>query len=66
MAVGWQKYRLTPQAISAIANVILNLYFIPQFGVVGVASVYVVSEIVLTTGYIAQSARWFRSNPILA
>jgi O-antigen/teichoic acid export membrane protein len=65
VAVGWQKYRLTPQAISAIANVILNLYFIPQFGVVGVASVYVVSEIVLTTGYIAQSARWFRANPII-
>jgi len=66
VAVGWQKYRLAPQAISALVNVLLNLYFIPQLGVLGVACVYVASEIVLTTGYLAQTARWFRSNPILA
>ena len=60
VAVGWQSRRLGPQALSAVANILLNLYAIPRFGVWGVASVYVASETILTVGYLLQVVKWFR------
>jgi O-antigen/teichoic acid export membrane protein len=51
VAVGWQKKRLIPQAISAAANVLVNLWAIPRFNVFGVAWVYVFSEAIIFVGY---------------
>lgn len=63
VAVGWQIKRLIPQAISAAANIILNLLVIMTFGILGVALVYVVSEVILLVGYLWISARWLKANP---
>jgi polysaccharide transporter, PST family len=60
VAVGWQKKRLIPQFISAITNVSLNLVFIPLFGIWGVATVYVISEVILAIGYMVTTIRWFQ------
>jgi len=63
VAVGWQVRRLIPQAISASVNIILNLMVIMTLGILGVALVYVVSEVILLIGYLWISARWFRVKP---
>lgn len=60
VAVGWQNRRTVVQAASAIANVALNLAIIHRFGVTGVAVVYVVSELLLTVGYMGLVIRWVR------
>ena len=51
VASGLQSRRLIPQAVSAAANVLLNILFIPIAGIYGVAVVYIISEIILTAGY---------------
>jgi len=58
IAVGWQNRRLVPQAISAVINVLANLLFIPKYGIVGAALVYVVSEFILSLGYGALVIQW--------
>jgi O-antigen/teichoic acid export membrane protein len=63
VAVGWQIRRLIPQAISAAANILLNLLVIMTLGIIGVALVYVVSEVILLIGYLWISAMWFRTTP---
>ncbi len=46
-----QAKRMIIQTIAAIVNVALNLLIVYQFGVKGVAGVYVVTEIILLIGY---------------
>lgn len=52
IADGLQKLRLIPQILSASLNVILNIIFIPIWGVWAVAYVYVLSELILVLGYL--------------
>lgn len=59
VAVNWQKKRIVPQIGSTIANVGLNLWAIPRFGVVGAANVFVVSEGILLLGYAYWTIRYF-------
>jgi O-antigen/teichoic acid export membrane protein len=61
VAVGWQKLRLIPQAVSAGANILLNLVAIPLFDVYGVAVVYSLSELLLLLGYGYLALKWMRS-----
>ena len=51
VAVGWQQRRLVPQMLSAFANIGLNIWAIPRWGIEGAAHVYVASEVVLFIGY---------------
>lgn len=58
VAAGWQDRRIYIQAISAIVNVALNLAIIRSSGVVGVATIYVLSEGILMLGYLGLVALW--------
>lgn len=58
VAVGYQKYRVIIQGITAALNVALNIWMVNQFGVTGVAWVYVLSELILLLGYIYLVQRW--------
>jgi len=62
VAVGWQRQRLIPQAISAGVNVVANLIIIPRIGVPGVATAYIASEAVLALGYAGLVIMWFIQN----
>jgi O-antigen/teichoic acid export membrane protein len=50
VAVGRQRQRVMVQAVSAGANVGLNLLLVGATGVIGVAYVYIFSELILVTG----------------
>ncbi|WP_420645558.1 oligosaccharide flippase family protein [Candidatus Leptofilum sp.] len=65
-AVGWQSKRVIVQLVSAVLNVCLNLIFIQSFGLTGVAFIYIISESVLTLGYLVYLLKWQRENPKLA
>ena len=60
IAVGWQKYRVVVQVVSAAVNLLLNVLVIKLFGIWGVAAVYLISETILTAGYVGLTTRWFR------
>jgi O-antigen/teichoic acid export membrane protein len=60
VAVGWQVRRLYVQTAAAVVNVTLNLLLIGQFGISGVAWVYVASELLLMVGYLALVGAWVR------
>lgn len=62
VAVGWQSYRVIAQALSAGLNVGLNLLIVVSVGIVGVAKVYVASEIVLMLGYLILVLLWQRGE----
>ena len=62
VTVGWQSRRVYVQAISAAANVALNLALIYRFGITGVAGVYVFSESLLLIGYLGFAAYWMRQS----
>jgi len=62
LAVGWQKQRLIPQAVSALSNVLANIWIIPLFGVVGVTMVYIGSEFLLTIGYAGLVYWWIKQH----
>ncbi len=51
IVVGWQGRRVQVQALAAVVNVGLNLMLITYWGVIGVAWIYVVSDLVLVAGY---------------
>ena len=51
VAMGFQRKRLIPQFIVASMNIIGNIILIPEWGVVAVAWVYVISEFFLMVGY---------------
>lgn len=62
VAAGWQSRRIIAQVISAAANVGLNLLIVQRWGIVGVAWVYVFTEVTLLIGYIALVAWWRRER----
>jgi O-antigen/teichoic acid export membrane protein len=62
VAAGWQGRRVIAQVMSAVANVVLNLFIVQRWGIVGVAWVYVFTELALLTGYIALVAWWRRER----
>lgn len=58
ISVGWQNQRVRIQAVSAMANVALNLFLIRYLGITGIAIAYVISELVLLIGYIVLVIKW--------
>lgn len=63
VAVGWQVPRVGAQAFAATLNVLLNLLFVHQIGVMGVARVYMLTEAVLFLGYLGLFLVWMRKKP---
>ena len=63
VAVGWQTWRVGAQAVAAILNVVLNLLIVHQFGVMGVAKVYVFTEAILFLGLLSLFILWIRKKP---
>ena len=62
VAVGWQSPRVGVQALSAVLNVALNLLVVRGFGVMGVARVYLGTELVLLLGHLGLYLLWIRSQ----
>lgn len=62
VAVGWQRKRLLPQFIAAIYTIAANVILIPKFGVVAVAWVYVIGELLITVGYVFITISWIRNG----
>jgi O-antigen/teichoic acid export membrane protein len=65
VAVGWQVRRVGVQAVAAALNVALNLLFVQQLGVIGVAKVYVASEFILLLGYLGLFILWMRNRKVV-
>lgn len=59
MSTGNQQRRIIPQLSVAIINIVLNIYFISKYGMVGAAVTYLISETVLLICY------WFVASKIL-
>jgi O-antigen/teichoic acid export membrane protein len=51
VASGRQKRRLSAQFVAATLNVLVNLVIVSQWGIIGVAWVYVATELLLLIGY---------------
>ncbi len=64
-AVGWQGRRILVQLISAVLNVALNIAVVQSAGILGVAWVYVSSEIVLAAGYAVLIWQWMKRTPLV-
>lgn len=64
VVVGWQKKRVIAQSISAIANVVANIFLIIRFGVWGAIMAYMVSELILLMGYSVLALRWLSNRPL--
>jgi O-antigen/teichoic acid export membrane protein len=62
VAVGWQSPRVGVQAVSAVFNVVLNLIVVQDFGVLGVARVYLASEGLLFLGHVVLFLLWIRRS----
>jgi O-antigen/teichoic acid export membrane protein len=62
VAVGWQKWRVMAQVAAATLSIGLNLLIVNQWGILGVAKVYVVTEAVLVVGYLSLVVWWQRSQ----
>jgi O-antigen/teichoic acid export membrane protein len=50
-AIDWQRQRVLAQFIAVVFNVVVNLLVIGRYGIIGVAWVYVLTEILLSIGY---------------
>lgn len=61
-AVGWQGRRTSIQGVVALANVGLNIWVVTRWGLPGVATVYLVTELLLMGGYLFLVVRWWRQN----
>jgi O-antigen/teichoic acid export membrane protein len=59
VAAEQQRQRVQVQAIAAAFNAGANLLIIHQFGIVGVAWVYVLTEALLLAGYTFVAWRWW-------
>jgi O-antigen/teichoic acid export membrane protein len=62
VSVGLQQKRILYQLISAVFNIIANIIVIPIYGVTGVAWVYVVSEFIISIGYLWETKKWIGSG----
>jgi O-antigen/teichoic acid export membrane protein len=51
VAIGCQRHRAAMQGMSAGLNIALNLIFVRQWGILGAAAIYVISELALAIGY---------------
>ena len=51
VASGRQKHRLRAQLVAAVTNVVINLFIVSRWGIIGVAWVYVATELMLLIGY---------------
>lgn len=58
IAVGWQSKRAVVQAITAVFNIIATYVVVQTYGLIGVAYVYVITEFILTIGYLLLWLRW--------
>ena len=65
-AVGWQKKRVFVQFIAAILNIGLNLLVVRNYGIKGVAYVYVLTEFVLTIGYLILVLKWQKQHNLIS
>lgn len=65
VALGMQNRRVGIQAISAVVNVGLSLLIVRFSGILGIAWVYVLSEVVLTLGYAVSVWQWMRRSASL-
>jgi len=61
VAVGWQRHRVKPQIIVAAMNVGLNILLIPRWGLMGAASVFLLTEWILVISYLALVGYWNRT-----
>lgn len=61
VVAGQHKKRILVQLISALLNVGMNIVFIPLYGPIGAAVTFVVSESILTIGYLGISFYYFRN-----
>lgn len=59
-AVGWQGKRVWIQLGASIFNIGLNLLVVQNYGIIGIAYVYVLTEFLLTAGYLALLLLWQR------
>jgi O-antigen/teichoic acid export membrane protein len=64
-AVGWQGKRVWIQLATSVLNIGLNLLVVRSYGVFGVAYVYVLTEFLLTLGYLGLLLLWQRENLML-
>jgi O-antigen/teichoic acid export membrane protein len=62
VAVKKQAMRSTVQAVAVGANAVLNLLVVYRYGIQGVAVVYVITELILLTGYSLIVLRFWRTN----
>ncbi len=60
--VGWQGRRALVQAAAALINVGLTFAVINQYGIHGVAHVFVLTEALLTASYVYLVVRWQQKN----
>jgi len=63
VAVGWQSQRVAIQALAALLNVGFNWWYVAQWGILGVAKIYVFTEWVLLLGYLLLFWWWQQSDP---
>ena len=61
-AIGWQGKRVWIQLGASIFNIGLNLLVVRNHGIIGVAYVYVLTEFLLTAGYLSLFLLWQREN----
>jgi O-antigen/teichoic acid export membrane protein len=62
VAVGWQSRRAVIQAVSAVSNVTLVLLCVSKHGLIGVARIYVLTELILFLGYLSMNVLWMRTQ----
>lgn len=65
-AVGWQGKRVWIQLAASVLNIGLNLLVVRGYGIIGVAYVYVLTELLLTVGYLSLLLLWQRENLMLS
>jgi O-antigen/teichoic acid export membrane protein len=58
VAVGLQGQRVWVQLAAAVFNILLNLLIVNTYGIIGVARVYVLTELLLMAGYLFMVVRW--------
>lgn len=65
-AVGWQGKRVGIQLATSVLNIGLNLLVVHSYGIVGVAYVYVLTEFLLTVGYLSLLLIWQKEHLMLS
>lgn len=64
-AVGWQGKRVWIQLGASVLNIGLNLIIVRRYSITGVAYVYVLTEFMLTAGYLLLLLLWQRDSLIM-